>query len=69
MTVGELDAYFALHRDEIKTQIREGNYKPNPVRRKEIPKADGGVRKLGWYTNCHRQNGTAGNSTGTATDV
>ena len=27
--------------------IRQGKYKPDPVRRKEIPKPDGGVRKLG----------------------
>ena len=27
MTVDELDAYFALHREEIKTQIREGRYR------------------------------------------
>ena len=27
--------------------IRQGKYKPQPVRRKEIPKPDGGVRKLG----------------------
>jgi len=35
------------HGKEMVEQIREGNYKPGPIRRKEIPKPDGGVRKLG----------------------
>ena len=35
------------HREELVGSIRSGKYKPQPVRRKEIPKADGGVRKLG----------------------
>ncbi|EGD50892.1 RNA-directed DNA polymerase (reverse transcriptase), partial [Thermoanaerobacter ethanolicus JW 200] len=31
----------------IKQQLLEGKYKPQPVRRVEIPKPDGGVRLLG----------------------
>ena len=36
----------AEHKDELLESIRRGRFKPQPVRRKEIPKPDGGVRKL-----------------------
>ncbi len=47
MTVKEALPWLREHRDELLEIIRQGKYKPQPVRRKEIPKADGGVRKLG----------------------
>ena len=48
MQVDELLPYLRDHRDELVRQLREGKYKPNPVRRVEIPKEEKGkVRKLG----------------------
>jgi len=47
MTVEEVLPWLREHREELLESIRQGKYKPQPVRRKEIPKPDGGVRKLG----------------------
>jgi len=47
MTVGELPGYLKQHWPAIREQLLSGSYKPQPVRRVEIPKPDGGMRKLG----------------------
>lgn len=47
MEVSELKGYLDEHLEEIKESIRNRTYKPQPVKRVEIPKSDGGVRKLG----------------------
>ena len=47
MTVEQALPWLQEHRAELLQSIREGKYNPSPVRRKEIPKPDGGVRKLG----------------------
>ena len=48
MQVDELLPYLRQHRDKLIEQLRRGKYKPNPVRRVEIPKEEKGkVRKLG----------------------
>ena len=47
MTVEELPGYLQQHWPAIREQLLSGTYKPKPVKRVEIPKPDGGVRKLG----------------------
>jgi RNA-directed DNA polymerase len=47
MTVGQLPAYLKEHWPKIREQLLSGTYEPQPVKRVEIPKPDGGVRKLG----------------------
>lgn len=47
MTVDEACSWLKEHKGELLEKIRNGKYKPSPVRRVEIPKDNGGVRKLG----------------------
>ena len=48
MTVEEALPWLKEHKEELLLSIRDGSFKPNPVRRKSIPKPDGnGERKLG----------------------
>jgi RNA-directed DNA polymerase len=47
MKVGDLSGYLKQHWPSIREQLLRGTYQPQPVRRVEIPKPDGGVRKLG----------------------
>jgi RNA-directed DNA polymerase len=47
MTVQQLPDYLKQHGLEIREQLLTGTYKPKPVKRVEIPKPEGGVRKLG----------------------
>lgn len=47
MTVDELPAYLETAWPFVKEELISGTYKPQPVRRVEIPKPDGGTRLLG----------------------
>jgi len=47
MSIDEALIWLKENGDELLERIRNGKYKPSPVRRVEIPKDDGGVRKLG----------------------
>ena len=47
MTVGELRAWLAAHREEFIASLLDGSYRPQEVRGVDIPKPGGGVRQLG----------------------
>lgn len=47
MTIDETRDYLKEHWSTIREQLLEGTYRPQPVKRVDIPKPDGGVRKLG----------------------
>jgi RNA-directed DNA polymerase len=47
MTIDSAKAHLREHWPNIRSQLLEGTYQPLPVKRVEIPKPDGGIRKLG----------------------
>ena len=47
MTVEDFPAHARAHWPAVRQQIRDGRYRPQAVRRVEIPKPDGGKRMLG----------------------
>src|SRR3954471_14925432 len=47
MTIDDTKDYLREHWPSIRSQLLKGTYQPRPVKRVEIPKPDGGVRKLG----------------------
>ena len=47
VTIDEIDEYLKVNWVEIRENIRKRKYQPQPVRRVEIPKPNGGIRNLG----------------------
>src|ERR1700675_4911543 len=47
MTIEDAKACLREHWLNIRSQLLSGTYQPQPVKRVEIPKPDGGIRKLG----------------------
>ena len=47
MTVEQLPEYLKVHWKRVRQELLDGTYKPTPLRRVEIPKPGGGMRKLG----------------------
>ena len=72
MTVEQLPEYLKQHWPAIREQLLSGTYKPQPVKRVEIPKPDGGMRQA-WHPNgagsLHPASGDAGAATQVGPDV
>ena len=67
MTVEQALPWLREHREELLEMIRQGKYKPQPVRRKEIPEA--GWRSAKGNPNGRRPDHPAGNCTAANTDL
>jgi RNA-directed DNA polymerase len=50
MTVDQLKDHLRVHWPEIRPQLLDGQYTPQPVKQVLIPKPDGGSRTLGIAT-------------------
>ena len=46
-TIAETAAYLRTHWPQIRESLLNGSYRPEPVRRVQIPKSGGGMRELG----------------------
>jgi RNA-directed DNA polymerase len=72
MTVVGVTDYLKQHWPAIREQLLNGTYEPKPVRRVEIAKPDGGVRKLGIPTvldRFHPASGDAGSAEAVGPDI
>ena len=47
MTIQDLAAWIKQHKEELIASLLDGSYRPQPVRRVDIPKPGGGARQLG----------------------
>jgi RNA-directed DNA polymerase len=47
VTIGQFEARQEDYLARLHRKLRDGTYRPQPVKRDEIPKSEGGVRKLG----------------------
>jgi RNA-directed DNA polymerase len=47
VTIAVFETRKGYYLDLLHRKLRDGTYRPRPVKRVEIPKSDGGVRKLG----------------------
>ena len=47
ITVSEVDEYIKVNKEKLLNQIRKRKYKPQPVKRVQIPKENGKMRNLG----------------------